>query len=346
MDATVLVVTADSHLADTALRWAAAVGATAEVVADVAAVRPGWRRARVVLVGGDLAADLVVARVPRREAVLLVTGSPEPPWERAVALGAAGVFVVPGQEDRLLDALGAALDGGGEACLVSVVGGAGGAGASTLAAGLGLGGARRGLRSLVVDADPLGAGIDLVLGAEDRAGLRWSELDPSRGRVGAEALDEVLPRHRGLAVLSWGREPAVVESASAPPLIDAATSGFDLVVADVPRALDPLGAELVSRSVLTVLVVPDDVRSVGAARLVRERLLARCGDVVAVVASRRGGLGRAEVGSLLGCPVVARVRRDHRLAAAIDRGHGPGRSRSLRRASTALLDLVGLESAS
>ena len=56
--------------------------------------------------------------------------------------------------------------------LVAVVGGSGGAGASTLSAALAVTALRLGVRPWLVDADPLGGGIDLALGGEDTVGLR------------------------------------------------------------------------------------------------------------------------------------------------------------------------------
>ena len=46
---------------------------------------------------------------------------------------------------------------------------------------------------MLVDCDPLGGGLDLVLGAEDLGGLRWPGLDVGGGRVPATALHAALP---------------------------------------------------------------------------------------------------------------------------------------------------------
>ena len=76
----------------------------------------------------------------------------------------------------------------------------------------------------------------------------------------------------GLATLSWGRDGPDEVPAALGGVLAAAVRGFDLVVADVPRHLEPAGAELVARSVLTVVVVPEEVRAVGSARRVLGRL--------------------------------------------------------------------------
>ncbi len=72
-------------------------------------------------------------------------------------------------------------------------GGRGGAGASVLAGGLAVTAARRGLRTLLIDADPLGGGVDLVLGWESLDGLRWPSLSQASGRVQPAALVDALP---------------------------------------------------------------------------------------------------------------------------------------------------------
>ena len=60
--------------------------------------------------------------------------------------------------------------------IVGVTGARGGAGASILASMLALTAARQGLRPLLVDGDPLGGGLDLMLGLEQADGLRCSGL--------------------------------------------------------------------------------------------------------------------------------------------------------------------------
>ncbi len=337
-----LIVTADERLLDDALRWCAAVGVTPEVANDVTAARRAWRRAPVVIVGADLAGRLVGADMTRREHVLLVAVDPAHVWSIAVDLGAVGVFA-PADEDRILEALSVALDGRGEACLVSVVGGSGGVGASTLSAALAIGGQRRGLQTMLFDADPLGGGLDLVLGSEGAEGLRWRDLDSASGRLRAESLADVLPVHGGIATLSFDRDPAGSLPASVPSILAAAVRGFDLVVADVPRHLDAHGVDILGRSVLTVLVVAEEICGVGAARQVLA-ILEHCTPAVVVVSvSRPGGLGRAAVVEALGRPIQVRHRFDRRVRGAIDRGHGPGASRSSRRTAAALLDLLGLD---
>lgn len=336
-----LIATADEQLLDDGLRWCAAMGVVPELAVDVTAVRRSWRQASVIVVGHDLAGELAQAALPRREHVLIVADDPDKWWSVAVALGAVAVCGRR-EDDRIIEVLAAALDGREEACVVAVVAGCGGAGASTLTVALGIAACRRRLRPLVVDADPLGGGLELVLGAERAEGLRWADFDATRGRVEAASLADVLPSHRGVSSLSWGGGARGLPS-SVPVVMEAAARGFDLVVVDVPRHLDAAAVELVGRSVLTLVLVPEEIGAVAAARGVVARLR-RCAPAIGLVSvGRRSGIGPGAVSEALEMPVLARIRPDRNLPGAIDRGRGPGGSRRLRRAAGSVLDALGLD---
>lgn len=337
-----LVVTADEDLLEDALRLCAAVGATPIVATDLTAARRSWKLASAVLVGEDLAAGLARTEPSRRDGVVLIGASGD--WPSAVALGAERVCELPRDQDILIDLLANALEGKGEACVVSVMGGCGGAGATTLAAALALRGARRGFSSLLLDADAYGGGIDLVLGHENIEGMRWPDLDRTLGRVSGESLRQVLPSKAGLSTLSWDRgdplDALLPDSMHA--VLTAASRAFDLVVADVPRIFDGVAEEILGRSVLTVVLVPEDIHALGAAGRILSRVQRLSGSVALLTRARRGGIGAAAVSANLGLPVIGRIRHQRSLAANLDSGDGPGRSRTLRSGSNAILDALGL----
>ena len=337
-----LVATADPQVVDDGLRWCAALGVAPEHADDVVAVRQAWRRAAIVIVGHDLAAELAACGLPRREHVVIVAPDPDRWWSIAVSLGASAVCR-PGEDDRIIDELAGALDGREEACVVAVVGGVGGAGSSTLSGALALAARRRRLRPLVVDADPLGGGLELVLGSERAEGLRWDDFGSTRGRVDAGSLAGVLPEHRGVSSLSWGPGSRRALPGAVSSVLDAAVRGFDVVVVDVPRHLDAAGVEIVGRSVLTAVLVPEEIAAVAAARHVLDRLRGCAPAIGLVTVGRRGGIGPGAVAEAVDLPVLARLRPDRRLRGAIDRGLGPGGSRRLRRAADTVLDALGLE---
>ncbi|CAN5886523.1 hypothetical protein BH20ACT6_BH20ACT6_22600 [soil metagenome] len=126
-----LLISNEESIVDEVQRLGAAAGTAVQVRRRPADLRSAWLAASTVLVGADVVADLIDHRLPRRDRVLLITGSePEPTsWRRAVEVGAEQVLSLPADREQLvalLDADGAAADGG---VLVSVTGACGGAGA-------------------------------------------------------------------------------------------------------------------------------------------------------------------------------------------------------------------------
>ncbi|MBT0567136.1 septum site-determining protein Ssd [Williamsia sp. CHRR-6] len=230
-------------LTDDVARCAAAAGYQL-IAATAENARRAWTDARAVVIDAAIAAQVVELGWPRRDAVLVVAGGTMDPvvWRSAVTLGAVDGYVLPADEHDVVAALtrlraprrraGAAI-----AC----IGGHGGAGASLLSAAIGLrGAAELGRTVLLLDADPLGGGLDLVLGAEETPGLRWSDLTLERGRVFADSLHAALPyAARDLAVLAprrGDRRPVGVETVLG--VLDAGRTAGDLVVIDLPRGAD------------------------------------------------------------------------------------------------------------
>lgn len=327
-----LIVTADESLLDDLLRLAAAAGAVPEVVCDVTAVRRAWAGAGAVVVGADLAGALADVRLPRREAVVLVAAraTDTRTWAHAVAIGASDVLTLPAAQSALIDLFGDCLEGGSSGgSTVSIIGGCGGSGATTFAAALATTSAWRGHSTLVVDADPLGGGIDLVLGSEHEAGLRWPALAGTSGRLSATTLREALPRSGVLSMLSWDRGDAVRVTAGAMrSVLSAGQRAHELVVVDVPRHLDAGAEEAIIRSSLTLVVVPAEVRAVAAATRVLAAvcpLASRIGLVVRGPAP--GGLTAEHIGDSLGVAVWAQMRADNGVSAALEQGLGPLRRR-------------------
>ena len=178
-----LIVTEDVELLDDLLRLCAAAGAEPEVAPRGAgAAGAAGRRAPLVLVGDD-AARRAAAGPPAGAGVLLVGRDQDDP-----GLAAGG-----GDRRRLRAAAARRRElarrphrrrgegVGRPALTVGVIGGRGGAGASTLACALAVTAARDGRRTMLVDGDPLGGGLDVLLGGEQAGGLRWPDFAASRG---------------------------------------------------------------------------------------------------------------------------------------------------------------------
>jgi secretion/DNA translocation related CpaE-like protein len=254
-----LVATGDADLLDDLLRLAAAADVEVDVTHDAVATRRCWSAAPLVVVGSDLVMELLRLPPPRRESVVLVGLDLDDAgvWERAVDIGAEHVVFLPDAEAWVVDRLADAADGdGADATTVCVLGGRGGAGATTTSVALALTATRRGLRTLLVDGDPLGGGIDLVLGGEETAGLRWPDLAAARGRVNGTALRDALPRVEELTVLSWDRgDTLTVPPDAMQAVLAGGRRSSDLVVVDLPRRLDEAAEVALARAHVALLVV-------------------------------------------------------------------------------------------
>ena len=337
-----LLITRDQTLLDELLRLAAAAGVTPVVARDGVAGLAGWSAAPLVLVGPDVAPELVELRPRRREGVHVVSygGFADDLMGLALALGAENVGDLPGSGEWVVEQL---TDLGDErprrARSLAVVGGAGGAGATTFAAALGQVAAQSG-PTLVVDADRCGPGLDRVLGMEGLTGVRWDELCRTTGRLGAVALREGVPRQGPLGVLSFyaGSQPSL-PSFAVREVLSAAQRGHDTVVVDVPRVRDEALDEVLVRCDRVVVVTRPSLSGLTSTGRVVAGLPdpGRAGLVV-----RGSGLDLDGIGRVLPCAVLARMGDQRGLAESVDLGLGPVRSRRgpLGRAARAVLDLA------
>ncbi|MFJ3904529.1 septum site-determining protein Ssd [Streptomyces sp. NPDC090025] len=323
-----LILTEDIALLDDLLRLCAAAGAEPEVHHAVPERPAAWTDPPLVLVGDDVADRCRGAA--RRPGVLLVGGEPDDPgvWQRAVRAGAEDVLVLPDDEGRVVDLIADAVEGAGrQARTVGVIGGRGGAGASTLACALALAAVRAGQRTLLVDADPLGGGLDVLLGGERAAGPRWPDFAASKGRVAGVALEESLPSAHGLRVLSWDRgDPVRVPPEAMRSVLAAARRRGGVVVVDLPRAADD-GAvtEALAQLDLGLLVVPGELRAVAAARRVAETVGTVLPDLRAVVRGPYApGLDDEWIAAALRLPLAGELPYDAGPATAGDGTPPPG----------------------
>ncbi len=302
----------------------------------------GWQDAALVLLGEDVAdppggitAPTVLIAVEDPSTVARTAADA---FGAAARLGADHVAILPVAAEWLVQRMIAAVEPPvAPATTVGIVPGCGGAGATMLAAALAVEGQRSGLRTVLVDGDPLGGGIDLVLGAETAEGLRWPALAASKGSLRPSTLVDALPRIAGMAVLSWDRTAAADTSGHVfDTVLGAAQQAFDFVVVDLPRH----AAGGVVRACHHVqLVVPARVRAAVGAAQVAGRL--RSGhDRVGVIVreDERGGIPAQQVADAVGLPLTARMRAERGLAGRIDRGESlPTRRSSLAATAAGLV---------
>lgn len=337
-----LLATADELLVADVLRLAAAAGVVPEVVTDVATALRAWRSAGLVLVGSDLAGELAACGPPRRGRVHLLAHAPvaDELFRSALAVGAESVAALPASETWLVEMLTDVDDGGTlPGTTVGVIGGTGGAGATVFAAALAQTASRQD-STLVVDADPLGSGVDRVLGLEGRDGIRWDAMLQTTGRLSARSLREALPREGALSVLAWpaGRV-GTLQPFAMREVLSAGRRGFDVLVLDLPRHPDPLTEEMITRCDHLVVVTTLTLPAVSAAARLVQRLPDRAPQRHLVTRGGPSGVAPEEVSRLLKVPLLASMPNQRGLDEAINLGAGPTRSRrsALARAARAAL---------
>ncbi len=317
----VLVVAAPGDIQDSILAAVAAQELDVEVITDPQRLGAPWRTASTVLVADDQAERVAARALPHREGVYVVGSSPEllATWSAPLA-----ARVIPLPEGAAW--LGAVLGEGNSrsrAPVVTVIGASGGVGASTLAAAMAqLSAATGSPGAALVDADPFGGGIDLLLGAERVPGWRWPRLRSAEGQLGD--LRSYLPVVDGVSVVSMARGDGT-DLAREPlaAIVAALRAWHTLVVIDPGRMHQATTAEALRLASTPLLVVSATVRGVAAARqllaggeLERAELVVRTG---------RGLLAPSLVAEALGRRVIAELPDDPRLVAAAERGEPPAR---------------------
>lgn len=301
--------------------------AAAATVAVVHATEPSssksWSAAAAVLLDERAARRCAAQALPRRDRVILVGQAPlgEEHWQAAITVGAQRVLTLPEQEGELVvllaDAVESVRDDARQGPIAAIVAGRGGAGASVLAAAL----AMSVPDALLVDVDPWSGGLDLLLGAETTAGLRWPDLSLRGGRVGYPSLRDALPRHGGVTLLANGRGGGEIDPTALAAVVEAGSRGGATVVCDVPRRSTAAAEVALDIADLVIVVVTAEVRACASASAMVPWLSAINPNVGLVVRGPApGGLRASEVAGSVGLPLLAATRPQHGVAEALERG--------------------------
>ena len=327
-----LLVTADAALADELARLAAAAGGRRRGRARPA---PTALRAWSDRAGWCSSAPTSCRRwsSSRRRAGPASTSSrwspvPTGSFRDALLVGAERVVELPVGAELVAELLTDLEEAGrGEGVLVGVVGGSGGAGATTLACALGqVAAARR------ADARrrprPAGARVSTGCSASTtRRGVRWDSLGTASGRLSGAlaARGGAAPRRPRRPGVGRPR-PAALDAGAVREALSAARRGHDMVVVDLPRVRATSWPRRSRGARLVVLVVVPTVTGVAAAarlggRAARPGPGRGCWSVVGGADPRRRGRARRRPGA-----------RDDGRPARAGRGPrpGPGPVRSRR----------------
>ena len=334
-----LLVTGAEVLRGEVERVVAASGGRLRTVAGIREAAPFWDAATEVLLGSDIRELPPRGRSP---AVLVgLGGDGDSLWQLAAAVGAERVAVLPGAASWLAEYLSRCRTPERGGLVLGVVGGCGGAGASTAAVWLAAAAARQGVRVLLVDADPWGGGLELALAAEESPGLRWPDLADASGTIDPRQLADSLPRAGGFPFLSWpgnkmrhdGVDHAVVAG-----VLDAARRGFELVILDIGRGREPLETFAWDCDRM-IVVAPALLRAaVATARLLHD--LPAVDTVLVVRGSPGAPLDPELIAESVGLPLVGIMPDIRRAAAVTELGRllDTGRQRRVRRFARTVLD--------
>jgi secretion/DNA translocation related CpaE-like protein len=323
-----LAVLAEPALRDEVDRIAAAVGVRvvhtdAGLPGTFPVTQKSWSAAEAVVLDEAAMERCAQSALPRRAHVIALTrGDPVPAtWAAAIAVGAQQVLRLPAQEHELVRELADAAESAGSRTLrgevIAVIGGRGGAGASLFAAAL----AQLANDALLVDVDPWGGGIDLLMGGETAPGLRWPDLALQGGRLNWSAVRQALPRHQGVSMLSGTRRGYELEAGPVEAVVDAGRRGGATVICDLPRRLTEASQAALNTADLVVLVSPCDVRACAATATIAPLLSAINPNVGLVVRGPSpGGLRAAEIADIAGVPLLASMKAEPRLAEQLEHG--------------------------
>jgi secretion/DNA translocation related CpaE-like protein len=216
--------------------------------------------------------------------------------------------------------------------VIGVIGGCGGVGASSFAAVLAAV-ASRDRPSVLLDLDPIAGGIDVLLGAEQVPGPRWSGLHLGGGDLDPQLLADGLPRWSSVAFLAADSPPV----AAAVAQFMSVARRLGVVSVDLGRWDSEARQIAVAACDLIVLVTRADVPAVTAARAVVANLGG--GPLGVVVRTGPGAPASRQVADLLGVPLIGtlpalRGARDEPLDADTV-------SRAERRVARGVLDGLG-----
>jgi secretion/DNA translocation related CpaE-like protein len=321
----VLAVTESDSVQELVLSTAAALDLRAKVASRHDDVAHWWSQASTVCISEGLAQKAANWALPKRDGIVLLGGDDALLAKWSAPLDAK---VIPLPDGALW--LGSILDESASRVgtpVLAVMGGTGGVGASTLAAGIAVAAADRGRGAALVDVDILGGGIDLLLGVEQQQGWRWPNLTSAVGYVGD--LREYLPEAYGVSVVSTDRlEEADLAGEPLTAIVHSLRRSHDLVVIDVGRSLSVASREAVRLATHRLMLVSPTVRGVaGAGQLLQAHQLetaSGAADVQLVLRGKGGsGFSATTVAEVLACRVVGRVRDEPSLIAAADQGDSP-----------------------
>lgn len=330
----VLVFISEIATAQTVTQLCAASSITFLAVTDVVAVAAYWRSATVVIVDIPGLRACTVAGLPKRARVVLI---PEPDSDRLSTRSqpVAVIAELPGHSQELVDYLrGVTRVGAPQGVVLAVSSACGGAGATSLALAMAAAAVDGGLETVLIDADPLGYGVDAIVGVANGGGLGWSDFYQAEGKVASGLFRQSLPVVDGVGILGWrGAQAHLPDSASLGAVTDAAREAVDVTIFDLGRwfYLPTSQEQQVARTTLLArldaltVVAPTESRGAfGCERILQGGLATALQPMLVTRGPSPAGLHPADLADGLQLRHIAHVDFDRVSAKMLDQGVNPG----------------------
>jgi pilus assembly protein CpaE len=248
---------------------------------------------------------------------------------RAIRAGASGFYLWPAEREELASAtarIAPSTDeaGADRASVIAVYAPAGGAGATFVATHLAAAFAKRGRRCVLVDLDRQFADVSAAIGVPLEENVRTIvDLAPLGDEVGRQHVEEVLWEHpAGFSALLAPAEPVPNrrDGQTYRATIAAIRRACDLVLLDVPRALDEVSMAGLESADRVLVVLGLDVLSFRDAKRAIEA--AGLEDRVDFVVNRAGRseIAPRDVERVFGRPVLTVIPSDRAVTSARDHG--------------------------
>ncbi|SCZ49151.1 helicase/secretion neighborhood CpaE-like protein [Arthrobacter sp. UNCCL28] len=338
----ILLVSSDPYLQEEAKRIVAAAGGNITTAADIVEALHGWESADVVLVGSD-----VRELPPRRRSPTVLLGKAtdgDGLWELAAVLGAERVAVLPEAAAWLAEhlSMSGSPDPGG--MVLGIIGGSGGAGATTTAIWLAQAAADYGVSTMLIDGDPWGGGLELAVTAEDVSGLKWPDFAETRGHIDPVQFRDSLPFAGGFAYLSWpGTRDAFhsPDTRAVAAVMDAARRSFELILVDIGRSGEGVRNLAWDCDRLILLARAHLKSAVAAGRILNELPPTDAGLVVR--GSSASSVDAGLIAESLGLPLLGVLPEMRGVAAGTELGRilEFGRRKPINRLALSVLELNG-----
>ncbi len=207
--------------------------------------------------------------------------------------------------------------------VAAVSGAVGGIGTSTLAYALAL---QPSGAVALIDAQPDGAPLDILVGSEGVTGARWSQVRVQSDAIDALTILDALPEHAGIHVLSADRAGSV-DARALRYLVAALRDHCDLVVLDIP--MRDAGLEAL-RPDLRVTMLSPTITALGSA------MTAPAGELLVVVDTGHADFPATAAADYLGRELAGVVRWQRAVTMAAAQCVPPPASADVMRVAAAI----------